>query len=196
MTSINVAFAQETERQDSIYGLEVSIIYIYGRMNISFYSTYNKDEIKNITADFYRTGDDDWKKSFLVYKYDNEHFNNPIYLGTVTIEDIDSNVYKVNINEIDINILGIRPGEPLKIRLYLNGDHLQSSSTWQSNMLTFFFDPLSTSLNKIINDKGNYTYKYYLLSGKESKEVPVGIPFIQMTYKNNIFVASEKYLSK
>ena len=69
----------------------------------------------------------------------------------------------------------------------------QASSFWQSNVLTFFFDR-STSLNDTFLDK-DITYKYFLLSGIESKEEPIGIPFIRVTYENGNPVVINKYMT-
>ncbi len=63
--------------------------------------------------------------------------------------------------------------------------------TGKSNVLSFFFDPLSTSLKETVND-GNYVYNYFFLSGVESKTKPVGVPFIQKKYHNGILISTDK----
>jgi hypothetical protein len=40
----------------------------------------------------------------------------------------------------------------------------------------------------------NYSYKYYLLSGIASNTKPIGMPFIEMTYMNDILISQNKSL--
>ena len=196
---MNTVFAQdeyEVNANDSIYGLDVLVS--KRSMNLSFYSTYKIDEIKYM---YVKVNDNSLPDDPIMIKYvcDNGIFKNPYYFGIVSIQNISEYLYKINIENLDNQIAIITPQVEFWLQVYLIGEsdsdqseNLRSSSIWQSNTLTFFFEPLSTSLNEIMIDNGNYIYNYYLLSGKESKEMPVGVPFIQIVYNNGDLVRIDK----
>lgn len=214
VVSVNVASAQEYEinTNGEIYGLEVLV----GKkltnphigidcVKLSFYSTYSKNEINSMQVDFYKGSiDDGWTGNLQAGSVNYEYVDNVFIngYGIVTVEDINDNIYKITIDECIINSVGLDPRLKFKFRIYLKGEYLsgssdmsiQSSSSWQSNVLTFDYDPTATSI-MTPEASENYTYKYYLLSGKETKTKPEGAPFICVTYKDGNPVASNKYVT-
>ncbi len=193
----SVVLAQEdTERNDSIYGLEASID--NGFLNLSFYSTYGIEDIRCIKFNFYygENAEDVWEmESQSVIDAQNPTeivFTNRF--GIVSYENIDG-IFKININNADLSGISVK-----KMELYLTGDKgsflpLPDKLPWisKSNLLTFFFESTVTSLIELKANE-NYTYKYFLLSGKESKEMPVNVPFIQKKYHNGILISTIRKL--
>jgi hypothetical protein len=189
---INVASAQDEARNDSIYGLEVSIKNEEEEVNISFYSTYNIEDLEVLWLNYY----DEKTDKLLLGDYTyciNGFFM--VTMGNVRKENISEGVYKINRSSYLHPIL---QSKSLKIEVYLEGygytpPSLRTGTIGRSNVLTFYYDPEATSL---ITPEAteNYTYKYISLSGIESKEKPVGVPFIQMIYKDGILIHSNKCL--
>jgi hypothetical protein len=191
MANSNVALAQDenTQQKDSIYGLEVSIV-ADCETNLSFYSTYNKNEVLGFAIDVY----------YEQQKIANASIDFGNFLGTDIITDIDEKIYIIDLQNFDIcgmfyplseeNREKIKKGSEIKIYLIMG---YNSSNMWQSNVLTFFFSSLSTSVNEITSGD-NYVYKYYLLSGIENKTKPKGIPFIQKTYRNDVLISTDKIM--
>jgi hypothetical protein len=156
-------------------------------------------DMQVIRLDFYDGISNELLRNGMLYcaKYDDYVYFN--YLGANWggyYTDTISGISKI---EIEFPLNSVLMGKPLKIELYLEGEgysssNLRSGVVGRSNVLTFFFDPLSTtSLNEVINDK-NYTYKYFLLSGKESQTKPIGAPFVEMIYINGVLMGKVKYL--
>jgi len=202
--SVNVASAQEYEinTQDSIYGLEVGTITNGVITDLSFYSTYNRNEIFTLHIVFY-----DGLQKIESMGYDCWEGNFPPHY--VNVIDINEHIYTINIQNLDIfgQFWYLPQGEKEKLKniseakVYFTGHYLpenssmsiQTSSAWQSNILTFYFDA-ATSLNETLVDK-DITYKYFLLSGIESKEKPAGVPFICVTYEKGKPVNVNKYIT-
>ncbi len=199
--NVNVVLAQEEnmEKNDSIYGLEVS------RENgaISFYSTYDMNNAKRIHVLSYDEISNDLLTWIVSFREESD-------LNSIVIKEMDAgipwicvkteeNIYKLSVHS-DFFIRWLIPEDKLtRIELYIEGEGFipptdgLSETIGKSNVLTFFFNPVTTSLMELETDK-NYIYKYFLLSGKESQEIPVGVPFIQMIYINNTLVHSNKSL--
>ncbi len=194
--NVNVVLAQEEnmEKNDSIYGLEVS------RENgaISFYSTYDMNNAKTIHISSY---DENKQLSEYTFYQDKSDLNfiEPLTADYLICEKITEGIYKVNRSNSRLIRHLILENTPTKIEIYIEGEgftppsNLGSGDIGRSNILTFFFNSMTTFLMESKANK-NYIYKYFLLSGKESLEIPVGIPFIQMTYKDDVFLYSEKCL--
>ena len=205
MVNVNVALAQETERNDSIYGMENLSISDRGVISFKFYSTYEIMDLKFIHLDFYDTISDELLGNgmlscskyaghmYFVYPITGRTWGN--YTNNIPgIYEIDIE-YPLYMEFIELM------GKPLKIEFYLEGEgfvppsnNLRAGEIGRSNVLTFYYDPLTTSLTELESNK-NYTHKYFLLSGIESKAKPIGVPFIQVTYKNGKPVAYEKYMT-
>ena len=204
MVNINVALAQETERNDSIYGMENLLISDIGIISFKFYSTYEIMNLQVIHLDFYDvTSDELLGNGMLSCRNYEGHMDFHYPITGRRWGDYTSNtpgIYEIEIEyPLGVEFRGLI-GKPLKVEFYLEGegytppsDDLRAGTIGRSNVLTFFFDPLTTSLNEVINDR-NYVYKYFLLSGKEYKTMPIGIPFIKMTYTNGILTDKNKYL--
>ena len=188
-------------QNDSIYGLEASIEdYV---LNLSFHSTYNMSDLETVIINFYD-------------KNSNEH------IGTTTIYYIDGNFYSkfgeafsekldnsTKISVVNGDLYHYYGGDEsylsrqFKIELYIEGEgystvvygapKIKTQSIGRSNVLTYYFNPTTTSINKITNNE-NYTYKYYLLSGIESTTKPLGVPFIEMIYDNGVLIGKNKHL--
>ncbi|MDR1729045.1 MAG: hypothetical protein LBR52_00055 [Prevotellaceae bacterium] len=202
-TSVNIVSAQNEnmERNDSIYGLELSIE--DNIMNLSFYSTYNMEELKGIGVQIYDGTSNDWEVSSywggLVAEYNNGSFFTKEF-GEISIEAINENLHKININNTLLN--DFFNGKPLKFRCSITGEgyappasNLREGIIGRSNILTFFFNPLATptSLMELETDK-NYIYKYYLLSGIEIKKLLAGVPLIREIYDENKLIATDKIM--
>jgi hypothetical protein len=191
MVNCNVALAQNenTQRQDSIYGLEVTLVRD-NFIDLSFYSTYDWEKLWGVQVHFYSGN-----RRYNYYAYDYYHNNNAFFndnplIGEANIEYIDGNICKITIR----NCLLIAEKEKDENVLIDKLEVFMNKSSWKSNVLTFFFDPLMQTSLKLIESSENYTYKYFLLSGIESQKKPIGIPFIQVSYKNGMPVATNKYL--
>ena len=200
LASVNVVSAQELEinTNGSIYGLEAFFVNDYV-INFSFYSTYNVNELKTLIVELYK---DDIEVIAMGYYYRQENAAFDILLsGEARIEYIDSDVYKITVRNCTIP-------ENFKVNqikeLYLLGQYsssnsggmeIQESSWWQSNVLTAFISETS-SLNETFTDNDIITYKYFLLSGIECEIMPVGVPFIQVVYKNGVVIDRKKCFLK
>lgn len=201
--SVNVALAQDESRNDSIYGLEVS----KENMNITFYSTYDMNNATRIFIFSY----DKTTNTRLFADYFSRKDSVSFEIASIGVvlfyEKTTEDIYKINKSPNDFSMLGflnyilIPEDKPTKIELYIEGegfappsDNLRSGIVGRSNVLTFFFDPLmeTTSLNETLIGK-NYVYKYFFLSGLESKTKPVGVPFIQATYNNGVLISTDKF---
>ncbi len=209
---VNVVSAQEINTNGSIYDLQASYSTDGKYMNLSFYSTYDMNEITGMFIHFYQGNpQDNWSPDYpngrggVLFSCNDGIFDSTQkeVFGEVSVEQIQGNIYKIS-NKIPLGqVVVLSSNETFKCRLYLEGTHnpallgnpsLRLSSTWQSNILTFFFDPLNTALNEINKDNKDCTFKYYFLSGIESKTKPIGIPYIQATFKNGIFITSDKIM--
>lgn len=194
--SINLVSAQT----DSIYNMEVSKT----NGTISFYSTYDMNNAQKIYVSSY-----DKEGVYLSYSV---FYRNELNLDSITFDiqitdftwvckKTTETIYKVSLsNDLFLSYLQLEE-DSVKIELYIEGegfvppaDSLRSATTvGQSNVLIFYFNPLSTSL-KETTESGNYTYKYYLLSGMESKTKPEEKPFIQATFKNGNLISTNKVI--
>ena len=197
--NVSVASAQN----DSIYGLEVSIV--DNVLNFSFNSTYDLNNLRSVVVSYYKGSTEDWNLSSFwgsdVIEYNNNVLSS--YFGEGSIDIIDENIYKINISNCILD--NFLRDKSYRLRIYIRGVgytppsnslNIQtlSSSIGESNMLTFFFNPLiETSLNEAIIDE-NYTYKYFLLSGKETQKQPIGMPFVQIIYKGEKPMFIDKYI--
>ena len=184
LANVNVVSAQEYEinTQDSIYGLQVTMV--DGAITeLSFYSTYDRREIIALFICYY---EGQLRTSTEFYGYSEYGFDQP-----VSIEDVSENIYKIRIPQ---NIIyWTEEGSYTEIRVSFIGKYLTDYSDWESNTLIYPSNE-TTSLNETFTDNETITYKYFLLSGVECKEKPVGIPFICITYKNGNPIARNKYL--
>ena len=206
MTNVNVALAQEeTERNDSIYGLEVSIE--NNLLNLSFYSTYSKLDLQRIVINVFDKETNEQLGGGRDIEVYYEYLGEPYYMdslwlsprygdGEAYIRNVDENTSKIEIS--NRNLDNDMKNRPLKIELCIEGEGYVPPtlrSTGRSNVLTFFFESQATSLNKV-NMNDNYTFKYFLLSGMESKEIPIRIPFIKVTYIDENIISIDKHLVK
>jgi hypothetical protein len=197
MANSNVALAQDenTQRQDSIYGLEVS------RENgtISFYSTYDMNKAKTIHVSTFDE-EDQLLQDFVWFREESDRtsISFDFILGRIPCicEQTEEGVYLVNILDNPL----LKSINITKIELYVEGEgfvppsySLRTENIGRSNVLTFFLNFAPTSLMELESDK-NYTYKYFLLSGKESQRKPIGTPFVEMMYKNDFLISQNKYL--
>jgi hypothetical protein len=218
MANSNVALAQDenTQRQDSIYGLEMSYTEDGNYINLSFYSTYNMNEITEMWASFFKYEPiDDWSLSFpnglggIVHRWDNGilYDSDQDLVGIINVEQVDENVYRIS-NKIPLgsHVLFLSPMEAIKAKVWLEGESssssgsenesTRSSSVWKSNILTFYYDPQTETSLMQLEAETNYEYKYFLLSGIESETKPMEIPFIQVTYKEGSPIAVDKRIEK
>jgi hypothetical protein len=200
--NVNVILAQDAERNDSICGLDVSIN--NNIMNLSFYSTYNKLSLQHVVVNVFdkETNEQLGGEIYVYYEYLGEPFYmdslwfSPRYGdGKAYIRNVDEKIFKIEIDNrsLDSDI----KDRSLKIELYIEGEGYipptRLRSVGRSNMLTFFFDPQTSSLNET-NINKDYSFKYFLLSGMESKETPVGVPFVKVTYIDENIISINKYL--
>jgi hypothetical protein len=190
VASVNMASAQN----DSIYGLEVS----KENKTISFYSTYDMTNAKQICTFSYDGASDNllWRSTSYRNRYDLNSIS--FYEGSWiwVCEKITEDIYKVNVQSADLMRYLIPEDKPTRIELWIEGEGFISptpgSAIGGSNVLIFYYHPtIETSLTKLETDE-NYTYKYFLLSGIESKTKPVGVPFIRRMYYNGILISTDK----
>ena len=182
-------------QNDSIYGLEASNE--DNIMNLSFYSTYETNDLEYIVIRFYDSSNTELGNGVWIQRV---YGGFPSKFGTVSLENISENITKINISNAE---LFTYLQNTLKIELYIMGEgyvpsnilphQIGTASVGQSNVLTFYFNSIPTSINKTINTE-NHTYKYFLLSGIESTTKPLGVPFIEMIYDNGVLIGKNKYL--
>jgi hypothetical protein len=119
MTSMNVVLAQDTERQDSIYGLEVS----KENKTISFYSTYDMTNAKQICTFSYDGASDNllWRSTSYRNRYDLNSIS--FYEGSWiwVCEKITEDIYKVNVQSADLMRYLIPEDKPTRIELWIEG---------------------------------------------------------------------------
>ena len=158
--NVNVVFAQDIEinTNDSIYGLEASYIEDGKYISLSFYSTYDMNEITRMDAFFFQAyPSDDWSLTFpnsrggTIHRCNEGIFDNSQkdILGEVNVEQIEKNVYKIS-NKIPMEnpqMVVLFSMEAFKCQVYLEGEYhsdnsenigTRSSSIWRSNTLIFF----------------------------------------------------------
>jgi len=211
LASVNVVSAQEYEinPNGSIYGLEAFFIDDYV-VNFSFYSTYDLNELLSHRNDFAVMWVDFYNDNSKVFSYVYDYvrgtttFDAPPVMGEASIEHIDSDVYKITVRNCmvrnckesyEVNRLVLYFAWNLYSPSNSGGMEIQASSWWQSNVLTAFISETS-SLTETFTDNDIITYKYFLLSGVESEIMPVGVPFIQVVYKNGVVIERKKYFLK
>ncbi len=120
MGNVNVALAQDenTERKDSIYGLEASVE--NGFLNFSFYSTYEMAKMWNIGIDLYygENGEKVWNmQSNRLWTSDPLEVQFSERFGTVSYETIDG-VSKINLSNANLlNISSLK-----KVEIYIEGE--------------------------------------------------------------------------
>ena len=199
MGNVNALLAQETERNDSIYGLEVSIV--DNIMDLSFYSTYDKNDLQEIYINFYnKNTEEHLGDEIKIWSFGLDSFMfAPRYVnGKAYILNEEEDIYRMDINNVNLinNIFMLDDNiNELKMELYI----VQTSSI-RSNVLTFSFNSTITALPKTMesnnNENNNNEFKYFLLSGIEILKKPIGISFIEISYENGKKMAVNKWLIK
>ena len=141
------SFAQnESSRNDSIYGLEVSI---YDNVvNLSFYSTCDVDSILNISVGSYDGTTEDWNVSSYWGMIFGTEWLNPYYPGNINIEHVNENVIKIIISDIELNEFY----RDKKYRLFVNIRYGSSFMTAKDSNTLYYYPPFDEIDVEITSD--------------------------------------------
>ena len=202
-----LAIGSISAQNDSIYGLNASIN--DNILDFHFYFTYNRNDLKSVHLNFYDQESSYHLGRIVIYHIYFPTTKQDTFLiegghGNGYVQEIEQEKHKMNINNMNLNEFNIDSFHDLekrkiKMELSVQWQNNVSSSTINienSNVLVFYFDPqVTTYINKVLENE-NYTYKYFLLSGIETTEIPSGIPFVEVIYKDSNKININKLIIK
>jgi hypothetical protein len=172
---------------DSIYGLNCSVI--NDTIIASFNSTYS---VLNLQYLHVKVTDVTNPQSTWTF------FAEPINNYTSMYGKVGQHSFSfpsqgiVTYTIVDAALISQFIGKPLKIEFYLENNVVaKTEGTSLTNVLSFEYDPLATSVNEI-KFNGELGYKYFDLNGNELLYRPINSFYIEVLFKQGQIVSSHK----
>ncbi len=193
--NVNVVLAQEEnmEKNDSIYGLDNTLL--QGQWEI-VQVTVEKNTDEKIDTTVYNTTTE--VQSFILCPNEwviNEHTIVWRYFNGAEI------AFEYTFGE---NQLTIKDGTPpmQSYQYNIQGEKLILTTYYRVNNPPIHMDEkwtivlnkheMTSFIDETEND-ADYVFRYFFLTGIESRNKPIGVPFVQQTYKNGSLISVNRY---